>query len=269
MAGRKLHTSRIIPLLVATGHCERSAAIKTRMFVATAVLLLTLAASAAAKYSGGMGLPNDPYQIATAADLIALGNEPNDYDKHFILTADIDLDPNLPGRKVFDKAVIAPNTNRRWYWGFVGTPFTGVFNGNAHTVSHMTIEVGAYVGLFGYLASGAEVKNLGVIDVKITAWGVDVGGLVGRNDGTVSQCYSMGTVIGDSSVGGLVGGNGGTVIQCYSTAVVNGIGESGGGGRLPYYAGVGGLVGENGGTVTQCYSAGATSGDSHIGNRIF
>jgi hypothetical protein len=64
-----------------------------------------------AKYSGGTGEPNDPYQIATAADLITLGETPEDYDKHFILTADIDLDPNLPGRKVFDKAVIAPDTD--------------------------------------------------------------------------------------------------------------------------------------------------------------
>ena len=31
-------------------------------------------------YSGGTGEPNDPYQIATAEDLIVLGNEPNDYD---------------------------------------------------------------------------------------------------------------------------------------------------------------------------------------------
>jgi len=49
------------------------------------------------KYSGGSGTPDDPYQIATAAYLIALGDTPEDYDKHFILTADIDLDPNLPG----------------------------------------------------------------------------------------------------------------------------------------------------------------------------
>ena len=56
-----------------------------------------------AKYSGGTGEPNDPYQIATAADLIALGETPEDYDKHFILTADIDLDPNLPGRKAATK----------------------------------------------------------------------------------------------------------------------------------------------------------------------
>ena len=42
-------------------------------------------------YSGGTGEPNDPYQIATVQDLIELGQEPNDYNDCFILTADIDL----------------------------------------------------------------------------------------------------------------------------------------------------------------------------------
>ena len=39
-------------------------------------LLLTIVSTATAKYSGGTGEPNDPYQIATAADLIALGETP-------------------------------------------------------------------------------------------------------------------------------------------------------------------------------------------------
>jgi hypothetical protein len=64
-----------------------------------------------AKYSGGTGEPNDPYQIATAEDLMLLGESPEDYDGQFILIADIDMDPNLPGRKVFDKAVIAVATH--------------------------------------------------------------------------------------------------------------------------------------------------------------
>jgi hypothetical protein len=41
--------------------------------------------------------------ISTAADLIALGETPEHFDKHFIIIADIDLDPNLPGRKVFNR----------------------------------------------------------------------------------------------------------------------------------------------------------------------
>jgi len=84
-----------------------------------------------AKYSGGGGEPDDPYQIATAADLIALGESPEDYDKHFLLTAGIDLDPDLPGRKVFDKAIIASDTYPMKN-DFQGTPFAGVFDGNRY-----------------------------------------------------------------------------------------------------------------------------------------
>jgi len=54
-----------------------------------------------AKYSGGRGVPNDQYQIATTDDLKLLGETPEDYDEHFILTDDIDLNPNLPCRQVF------------------------------------------------------------------------------------------------------------------------------------------------------------------------
>lgn len=67
-------------------------------------------AVATRKYAGGTGESNNPYQIATAEDLILLGDSPEDYDKHFILIDDIDLDPNLPGRKVFNEAVIGAGT---------------------------------------------------------------------------------------------------------------------------------------------------------------
>jgi len=36
-----------------------------------------------------------------------LGESPEDYDKHFILIADIDASPKVPGRKVLDRTVIA------------------------------------------------------------------------------------------------------------------------------------------------------------------
>jgi hypothetical protein len=222
-----------------------------------------LAVPVCAKYSGGSGEPNDPYQIATAADLIALGETPEDYDKHFVLTADIDLDPKLPGRKVFDKAVIAPDTDPNDKgWEFQGTPFTGVLDGNAHTISHLTIKGKDYVGLFGQLGSGAEVKDLGVMDVSVISSGYCVGGLVGYNEGSVAQCYSTGAVNGTAySVGGLVGSSGtwgasGMVTQCYSTGAVTG------------GSGVGGLVGSNQGTVTECYSTGAVSGDGSVGGLV-
>jgi len=167
-----------------------------RTLLLTLTTCLFVVSTATAQYSGGTGEPNDPYQIATAADLMALGNEPNDYDKHFILTADIDLDPNLPGRKVFDKAVIAPDTDPV-EWDFQGTRFTGIFDGKGHTILHLTITGKDYLGLFGQLWPPAQVKDLGVVDVNITgavSGGSYVGGLVGENEGTVAQCYSSGTV---------------------------------------------------------------------------
>jgi hypothetical protein len=268
---------------VATCHCERSAAIQFRGIVAVG-LFLAIVSTATAKYSGGSGTAQDAYQVATAADLMLLGETPADYDKLFVMTADIDLAPNLPGRKVFDKAVI-------------GT-FTGVFDGNGHTISHLTITGKDYLGLFGSLGSGAQVKNLGVVDINVTGSGNDVGGLVGNNGGTVTQCYSTGAVKGNNYVGGLVGNNWGAVTECYSTGAVSGGERVGGlvggngsneGGDLPgndhdyvtvvaqcYSSGavkgtgpnVGGLVGFNRYAVTQCYSTGAVSGGSYVGGLV-
>jgi hypothetical protein len=217
---------------------------------------------AQAKYSGGSGTAQDPYQIATAAELILLGETPADYGKHFLLTTDIDLDPRLPGRKAFDKAVIAPDT----YPGdtsyglpvFTGPAFAGVLDGNGHTVSHLTISGREYLGLFGQLANKAQVMNLGLVSVNVACSSDDVGGLVGWNGGTVTRCYSTGAVSGTSGVGGLVGNSKGRVIQCYSTCTVSG---------SDY---VGGLVGHNhyDGTVAQCYSTGAVSGTATVGGLV-
>ncbi|MCX5646608.1 MAG: hypothetical protein NTZ17_18295 [Phycisphaerae bacterium] len=214
--------------------------------------VFTLDAVAQRKYSGGSGTAQDPYQIATAADLILLGETPGDYDKYFILTADIDLDPSLPGRKVFDRAVIGRVIPLSGEW----QPFYGVFDGAGRKISHVTIRGREYVGLFGILERGAEVKNLGVVDVNIVASEGSAGGLGGWNYGHLTNCYSTGAVSGTGwFVGGLVGYNrAGALTDCYSRAAVSGTRN------------VGGLVGGNGshygfgGPVTRCYSTGAVTG---------
>jgi len=225
--------------------------------VLIAVCLVVLPAQA--QYSGGTGEPNDPYQIATAADLIALGETPEDYDKHFLLTADIDLDPNLPGGRVFDRAVIAPDTASAQS-GFQGTAFRGVFEGNGHTISHLTVQGHGYLGLFGRLVgnsgSAGQVKNLGVVDANITGTGDYVGGLVGESWGSLTHCYSTGAVSGSYDVGGLIGHNYGFVIRCYSTTSVSGDSV------------VGGLVGNNMGFVTRCYCGGTVSGSWYVGGLV-
>ena len=221
-------------------------------------LLLAISSTADAKYSGGTGEPNDPYQIATAADLIALGETPADYDKHFILTTDIDLDPNLPGRRVFDKAVIAPDTNLDTY--YQGTAFAGVFDAGGHKLSHLTITGVDYLGLFGELADGAQVRDLWIEDVNVTGSGDSIAGLVGESRGAITRCFSTGVVNATGKAGeraynvaGLIASNFGDMTSCHSAAAVTG---------ATY---VGGLVGSNWGIITQSYSTGTVRGVGSVG----
>jgi hypothetical protein len=222
------------------------------------------------KYSGGSGTAEDPYQIATAADLIALGEAPNDYDEHFLLTADIDLDPNLDGGKVFDKAVIAPDTDP-YDWHpfegplFTGVPFTGAFDGNGHAISNLTIIGGNYLGLFGQLGATTNVSHLGLVAVEVSGTGDFVGGLVGHNrGGSLARSHSSGAVGGRGYVGGLVGrigdyyaDEGGDVTECWSAGVVSGD-----------YC-IGGLAGGSSyGPITNCYSSGSVSGGSSVGGLV-
>jgi len=52
------------------------------------VLLIGFMAGPTWAYHGGLGTLQVPYVIATAEDLIQLGQTPRDYDKHFLLTQD-------------------------------------------------------------------------------------------------------------------------------------------------------------------------------------
>ncbi len=158
--------------------------------ISSLVTICLFSFPAQAQYSGGTGEPNNPYLIYTAEQMNAIGVNPEDWDKHFRLMADIDL-----SGITYSTAVIPE--------------FTGVFDGNGHTISHLTITGMSYLGLFGRLAPRAEVKNVGVMDVKMIGLENSIGGLVGMNFGFVTNCYSNDTVSGFREVGGLVGSNGG------------------------------------------------------------
>jgi hypothetical protein len=184
----------------------------------------------------GQGTTEDPYIIDTADQLIRLGKAIILWDKNLVLGADIDLDPNLPGRQVFTQAPIKV--------------FSGIFDGNGHTISHLNIkgwDGWDYLGLFGQLQRGAELRNLGVIDVNIVGSGSYIGGLVGYNSASIANCYSKGTFTGGYDVGGLLGRNIGSIANSYSIGTISG-------------SYVGGLVGSNGGSVSNCYSSGMVTG---------
>jgi thioredoxin len=202
-----------------------------------------------AEYGGGTGEPSDPYLIYSAEQMDEIGLNEEDWDKHFKLMSNIDLSGFY-----YETALIARDTDTAQN-NFRGTPFTGTFDGNGHTISHLTIEGGGFLGLFGRLESGAEVRNLGVVDVNVICSGDHAGGLVADNNNClVTNCYSTGTVTGRWRVGGLVGYSRGEVSHCYSTCTVRGYGD------------VGGLVGSiHWGSVAYSYSIGSVSADSYVG----
>ena len=133
------------------------------VFKALSVVLVMVGLPApfggAAEFAGGTGEPADPYQIATAQQLISIGNDADLLDKYYRLIDDIDLDPNLPGGQVFTTAVIAystdPYSTRR-------RKFTGRLYADGHAIRNLTIdnEDGQYLGLFGAIGSGGRAYDL-------------------------------------------------------------------------------------------------------------
>jgi len=226
--------------------------IETRRTVLFLIVVCLLGFPARAQYGGGTGEPNAPYLIYTAEHLNAIGAEPNDYDKHFELMADIDL-----SGYVYDRAVIAPDVNDDATGWFEGTAFTGEFNGNDRVVRNLHIEGSRYLGLFGRLRQ-ARISNLGLEAVDINGTSYLVGALGGscHRACRIVACYSTGTVSGCGLVGGLVGGNDGRIIASYSTARVTGDEQ------------VGGLAGENWGGINASYSSGIVDGNWVTGGLV-
>ncbi len=226
------------------------------------------------------------YLIATPAELKwfakAARNTP---DIKGILTADLNL-------------------NHR-PWTMIGgqtsdTAFCGSFDGNGHMIENLYIGTGSSAGLFGYNAG--EIKNLTVSGKVCSA--DDLAGIAGHNSGTISNvtaevvlsggnhiagiaaynekngtitdCFSSGSVVGGQYVAGITSLNKGTVKDCGNNAAVTadstfvagvaadnsgtveGCSNSGQiiGKAAVQYAYVGGVVGRNDGTSKKLYNSG-------------
>ena len=108
-------------------------------------LLATKPLICAAQFAGGAGTADDPYQIATAEQLDAIGADSTCWDKHFKLVDDIDL-RDYKGTDF--------HTIGYWQSDKDNKPFTGVFDGGGHSLSNfqpMYLDRSG-VGLFGYVS---------------------------------------------------------------------------------------------------------------------
>ena len=212
----------------------------------------------------GSGTEADPFLIEDFDDLQVFSNinVASIYWASGVYTrldCDLDLNPNLPGRNIYTTAIIASDNNPAG--GFDGVPFSGVFNGNGHTISNLTIDdAGANnirLGLFGQIEGpNAEVKNLGLENVNITGGYIYYGALCGVNTGNISNCFASGSIKGSSHFGGLCGANSGSIINCYARGSVIGGG---------YSRNLGGLCGANSGSISYCYADGSVTGGDGLG----
>lgn len=213
--------------------------------------LTQIQATYSTSYSGGLGTAEDPYQIGTVADLNAAGLESSDWDKHFILIADLDC--------------------QGWEISPLGTgetPFSGEFNGRGHNITHVTQAP------FYRVDTSGRIRDLHICSIDVTEWeatvsglvrynfgtlancSVDVsgnfafckmfGGLVIWNYGTLENCSVLGVMAVSQTMGGLVAWNYGTLRKCTSTVSFYTP-------YSPFYGAMnGGLVGINYGTLTHC-----------------
>jgi len=175
-------------------------------------------------------------EVSNADELQAIAN---DLDGDYVLTDYIDLSG-------FTFEQVGDSEN----------PFTGTFDGNGHTVSGLSIDVSDdEVGLFGRVGEDGAVEDVGVVDADVNG-NQDVGALVGRNAGEITDSYATGRVSGRENTGGLVGRNIGEVRASHTEARVSG------------RANAGGVVGRNVGTVRRSYSTGGVTGDDSVGGVV-
>lgn len=207
-------------------------------------------------FAGGDGTAENPYQIATAKQLVAVRN---DLAAHYVLNNDIDLSGYSSWNPIGD-AVYS---------------FSGSFDGNGHVIRNMTIEVqtsDSYLGLFGY-ASGAKLTNVVLEDATIrgtlSTGNHQVALLVGKTSKTtfkttLSDCTVSGSiqlVANDTglAIGGIVGQTEGAVIEnCVNRAEITLAEES-----TATYLYCGGIAGSAWSDISACDNYGKITGVSN------
>ncbi len=151
------------------------------------------------------------------------------------------------GYELAANITLTSNTGMGWEpIGDTTNPFTATFDGNApsYTISNLFINrTTDNGGLFGATGSASAIWNVKLTGVRVTGSN-NVGALVGLNGdatnggGQIDNCEATGTVTGNSLLGGLVGRNYGTISGSSASVAVTAT-------RTDGSALAGGLVGQN------------------------
>lgn len=181
-----------------------------------------------------------------------------------ILMKDITVNENLLDSLQYDAEGNVSNGSDFITWTPIAdcmedhtTQYSGTFDGNNKTVSGLYFNNGnsIRIGLFGSSEADGNIKNVGVVDSYFK--GKDfVGGVCGRNDGTITNCYNAGNLTAidpSAAIGGICGYNGGTIANCYNTGTVTATGS---------IASVGGVCGCSIAPISNCYNIGTVTATS-------
>ena len=158
----------------------------------------TLTVRAAGGILSGSGTVEDPYIIEDADDLWTFANMLRGSTSHLSDCA-----------KIADGVTMIDVSDEMWQ----GIPsnmtmpdgYRGTFDGNGATIKlTMAISAGYQVGFFNTLDAGGVIKNV-TIDGTVSG-NYDVGGVCGRNEGTIIDCNNKADVSGKNDrVGGIAG----------------------------------------------------------------
>lgn len=177
------------------------------------------ASSTASLFAGGSGTKEDPYQIETVAQMLAINT---DLGGNYELAADIDFSDVkawVPigyisiGEELIESEQIP-----------AALAFHGTFNGNGHTLKNLTLPadiIGA--GVFGFTAGNARISNVNIENMNITS-ALCGGGLIGWASGntvlsdiTATNCTAKAL----SMAGAVCGSSNGNVV-CKNITVKGG-----------------------------------------------
>lgn len=217
------------------------------------------------------GTKDTVYEISNAGQLFwfaglingTLDGVEQNTSANAILTANITVNENLLDSLQYDAEGNVSNGSDFITWTPIAdcmedhtTQYSGTFDGNNKTVSGLYLNGNsARIGLFGSSEADGNIKNVGVVDSYFK--GNDfVGGVCGRNDGTITNCYNAGNLTAidpTAAIGGICGYNGGTIANCYNTGTVTATGS---------VASVGGVCGCSIAPISNCYNIGTVTATS-------
>lgn len=220
----------------------------------------------------GNGSEDEVYEISNAGQLYwfaglvngTLDGVEQNTSANAILMKDITVNENLLDSLQYDAEGNVSNGSDFITWTPIAdcmedhtTQYSGTFDGNNKTVSGLYFNNGnsIRIGLFGSSEADGNIKNVGVVDSYFK--GKDfVGGVCGRNDGTITNCYNAGNLTAidpSAAIGGICGYNGGTIANCYNTGTVTATGS---------IASVGGVCGCSIAPISNCYNIGTVTATS-------